>query len=200
MDYYKNLDLKDIIYFCEYDLVWKTEEWRDIVGYEGFYKISNLGRIKSLPGILTTKNGVIKPRYNKIKNQTIKSNGYLSVMLSIDRINYRFHVHRLVALAFIPNPENKPEVNHKKPIKTNNIINNLEWNTKLENVRHSVLNNLNHRGETSPNAKLTKEKVIALRRLYRMNPNFNKMYIAKKLGVEDTTIHKIIRNQRWKHL
>ena len=200
MEYYKNLDLPDIHYFCDFDLVWKNEEWKDIPNYEGIYQVSDLGRIKSLSGLLATKSGVIKQRYNKIMSQIIKSNGYLSIMFSVNSNQKRFHVHRLVAISFISNPENKPEVNHKNCIKTHNYKMNLEWNTVQENTDHAVLNNLNCKGEKAPWSKLTSTKIIAIRRLYKINPYFNKTNVAKKLGVKDTTIHKIIRNQRWKHL
>lgn len=200
MEYYKSFGLKDIKYFCDFDLISKVEQWKDILGYEGFYMISDLGRVKSLSGVLKTKRGVIKPRYSKIMSQSIKSNGYLTIMFSVDSNSKRFHVHRLVTIAFIPNPENKPEVNHKDCIKTHNYKNNLEWNTLQENVNHAVFNDLNCKGEKAPWSKLSNEKVLAIRRLYRMNPDFHKTNVAKKLGVRDTTIHKIIKGERWKHL
>ena len=97
------------------------EIWKDIEGYEGLYQISNLGRVKSFPrkGTHTTKERIIK---------FAKSNkGYLIAILKNNDVQKAFSVHRLVAKAFIPNPNNLPQVNHKDENKENNNVNNLEW-------------------------------------------------------------------------
>ena len=102
------------------------EYWKDIEGYEGLYQISNLGRVKSF------YSGKVLKAYKT-------RNGYLSIRLSKNGISHGFSIHRLVANAFIPNPENKPEVNHIDEDKTNNKVSNLEWNTRLENMRHGSI-------------------------------------------------------------
>jgi len=104
------------------------EEWRDIAGYEGLYQISNIGRVKSLDRIIDEKHHV-KERIMK----PYKTRGYYSVHLSKDNIKKAFLVHRLVAGAFIENPNNLPYINHKDEGRTNNCVDNLEWCTKLEN-------------------------------------------------------------------
>ena len=96
----------------------RMEEWRDIEGYEGLYQISNLGRVKSFPRP-TTPGGILK--INKRKD------GYCSVMLCKNGKTKRFSVHRLVAQAFIPNPNNLPIINHKDENPSKNIVDNLEW-------------------------------------------------------------------------
>ena len=101
------------------------EEWRDIPGYESFYQVSNLGNVRSI-------------RFNKIRNmKSWDSHGYRAVELCMNNNRYTVGIHRLVALTFIPNPENKPEVNHKDRNKSNNNVENLEWVTQSENVAHA---------------------------------------------------------------
>ena len=107
------------------------EIFRDIEGYNGSYQVSNLGRVKSF------KNG-----HEKILKQGISSVGYLYVILCQDGTATTSRVHRLVAETFIPNTENKPQVNHKDGCKTNNCITNPEWCTCSENVKHAFLNGL----------------------------------------------------------
>lgn len=178
----------------------QEEIWKNVIGYEGYYKVSNLGNVKSLKGYLVTKAGVVKPRHEKIMSQTIKDNGYKTIMLTVDNIRKRFYVHRLVAIAFIKNPKKKSEVNHLNCIKTDNRVCNLEWNTSNENKNHAKKNNLIKNGERHYASKLTENKVLAIIRLHKINPKFNRLNLAKKLGVRDTTIHKVIVGKNWKNL
>lgn len=101
------------------------EVWKDVKGYEGLYKVSNLGRIKSLNYRGLGKEQIIK--------QSLTPYGYLSVVL-----NKKTHLaHRIVAQAFIDNPENLPQINHKDEVKTNNSVYNLEWCTAEYNCKYS---------------------------------------------------------------
>ena len=105
------------------------EEWRDVVGYEGKYQVSNLGRVRSLPN--SHHQDVI------IMRQSKGNAGYMRVPLANNKTHKMGLVHRLVAEAFIPNPENKPQVNHKNGRKDCNIVSNLEWVTRSENQKHA---------------------------------------------------------------
>lgn len=103
------------------------EIWKDIKGYEGLYKISNLGNVKSLPRA-TTKGKLL------VKN--LDSYGYEKVTLSKNGIHKQFSVHKLVATSFIENPYNLKSINHKDEVKTNNIVSNLEWCSEKYNVNY----------------------------------------------------------------
>ena len=103
-------------------------EWRDLVGYEGVYKISSDGEIYSVPRF-NTKGGLMKLHLHKT--------GYLYTLICKDGKQKNVNVHREVAKAFIPRPNNKTEVNHKNGIKTDNRVENLEWVTGKENIKHA---------------------------------------------------------------
>lgn len=177
----------------------KQEEiWKDITGYEGYYQVSNYGFIKSLE----RKDRLGRVVKEKIRKSCKNNPGYLFVPLSKEGKAKNGSIHRLVAQAFIPNPENKPEVNHKNGIKTDNRVQNLEWSTPKENIEHSYLLGLqsSKKGEKSGNCKLTEKQVLAIRRLHRMNPKFSRVKVAKKLNYSSNTISNILSKKIWKHI
>ena len=103
------------------------EVWKDIEGYEGRYQVSNLGRVKRV-----TTGRILKSCKNR--------GGYLYVNLCKQGVVSNKRIHRLVAQAFIPNPENKSDINHIDEDKTNNTVTNLEWTTRKENLNHGTHN------------------------------------------------------------
>lgn len=112
------------------------EIWKDIKGFENLYQVSNLGRIKSLGNKSNHKRDIIM-------KQTLNYKGYLQLCLRKDNKSYHFVVHRLVAGAFIPNPDNLPQVNHISGIKTDNSVSNLEWCNNSYNQLHANKMGLN---------------------------------------------------------
>ena len=133
------------------------EIWHDVKGYEGIYKFSTLGRIKSVARKMGDAPGVTRKMPERIMKQAVNNKGYMTVMLSRgDRKRRPLFVHRIIAQA-IPNPENKPCVNHKDGNPKNNKINNLEWCTQKENTRHGWEHGLmeNVRAAVSKRCKTT---------------------------------------------
>lgn len=119
------------------------ELWKEVKGYEGLYLISNLGKIVSLPREVQSrnkfKNIIVHRKSKSIKTCLRGRNGlmYEAITLTKDGISKRYSVHRLVAEAFIPNPDNLPEVNHKDENPLNNCASNLEWCTRQYNIEYS---------------------------------------------------------------
>jgi len=119
-----------------------SEIWKDIIGYENVYQISNLGNVRRLETFMMNKNNIMQKFNAKNLLPNLDTTGYYRISLCKNHIHKKTSVHRLIALHFIPNPENKPEVNHINGIKTDNRIENLQWNTYSENIKHAYDNNL----------------------------------------------------------
>ena len=112
------------------------EEWRPVVGYEGLYEVSNIGRVRSLDRYVKGKGKSYFLHKGRVLSPGIKTEGYLIVRLQ----RRMFYVHRLVTEAFLPNPDNLPEVNHKDEDKTNNRVENLEWCDHKYNMNYGTRN------------------------------------------------------------
>jgi len=162
------------------------EIWKNVKSYKGRYLISSNGRLRSIRG---DKINLTKPTPDK--------DGYLSFGMRKIGVKRKWvRIHRLVAIHFIPNIENKPHVNHKDFDVLNNTVNNLEWVTSKENILHSHNNGrCNQKHECNNASKLTKKEVIAIRQI-----DFNevtKKSTSKIYGVSHACISHIINGRSW---
>jgi len=166
------------------------EQWIEILGYEGLYRVGNHGHIESC---WTGKWERLKPK--------LDTHGYHHVDLYLDGKRTAQRIHRLVAQAFLPNPEEKPEINHKDGNKINNAVTNLEWATSSENNMHAfrVLGRQTPRGEQHGSAKLTADDVKQIRRLYATG-NYTQQELGNTFGVRQGEVSHIVRRKNWVHI
>lgn len=111
-----------------------VEVWKPIRGYEGYYEVSSLGRVRSIARTITKSNGIKLKVEEKLLTQATITGGYLAVCLSKNGKWHCYLAHRLVAQTFIPNPENLKDVNHINEVKTDNRLENLEWLSHKDNM------------------------------------------------------------------
>lgn len=182
----------------------ETEIWKQVIGYESLYEVSNLGRLKSVKRKVSynrwNKNGtkIIK---EKILNPTIrKSNGslaYYHTRLSFDGQNRDIDIHRLAAIAFLPNPNNLPEVNHKDGNKLNNSVSNLEWTTRKGNAVHAGQNDLMANCERHGMCKYNKLFIETIYAVYKSGFK-NQRQLAIMSGISTTHLNRIVNNKtKW---
>jgi len=176
------------------------EVWRDLPNYERIYQISNLGRVKSKDHFVYYLEGGKKRSRIQIgrflKLQT-SLKGYLQVCISKDGTKLNTGVHILVALSFIPNNENKEQVNHINCIKTDNRVENLEWCTNRENQNHAIKNNLlnPNYGEKHHMAKFTNNQVYEFRELHKKGITCSE--IAKSNNISITAMFNILNHKTY---
>lgn len=152
------------------------EVWKDIKGYEGLYQVSSFGRVKS-----SYTKRILKGGKNKA--------GYLLVGLYKQGVLSRKSIHRLVAEAFIPNPDNKPEVNHIDENKTNNVVSNLEWMTAKENINNGTRNERSNITRSIP--------IIAISIKTGESTKFNSSKeCARQLGLKSSNISAVLKGKQ----
>lgn len=165
---------------------------KSIKGLEELYEIDDKGNVYALPRIKRTPTTEFLSKERKLKPYN-NGYGYMLVDMRKDGKRYMRVVHRLVAEAFLPNPNNLPQVNHIDGNKGNNCVDNLEWCTCSENQKHGFDTGLKPQAQKHPFSKLTKEEVLYIRNNYKRNKRgFGMRALAKKFGVGDSTIRQII--------
>lgn len=173
----------------------EEEIWRDIEGFDGMYQVSNLGRVKSL--YRTTKEITEEGR---ILKASIGKRGYWYVALFKDGKNHTKTVHRLMANAFMPNPDNLPNINHISGIRSDNRLENFEWCTQKQNMHHAFRTGLvNNTGEMNGMSLLTEGDVVQIKHTLK-NGYFNLQDIADEYNISLTAIYDIKAGRTWKHV
>jgi hypothetical protein len=175
------------------------EQFRDILGYEGFYQVSNLGTVRSLDRTYVGKGGSLYPLKGIIMKQKSDRYGYMTIGLRDNKKRKDFLVHRLVANAFIENIDNKRSVNHIDGNKKNNNLSNLEWVTDKENSIHAYKTGLLKLkyGEDSKKSKLKTCDILAIR---ENKNNISQEKLAKQYNVGQPQIWRIVNRINWSHV
>lgn len=175
------------------------EVWRSVVGFEGHYDVSNKGRMKSLQRTIETELTIFifKERIMKLQRKW----DYLGINIRKNKKYTQISVHRLVAQAFLSNPNNHPQVNHKNGIKHDNRVENLEWVTAKENTNHAFTTGLKVplKGEENPMSKITEEMVRGIREVYATG-HVSQVNVAKQYGITRDHVKLITQNRIWKHV
>jgi len=174
------------------------EIWKDIPSYEGIYQISNIGRVRNLEYYIIESTGKRRKRRARIiSNKLPEGAEYYQVILFKNKKSKLWRIHRLVAIAFISNPENLREINHKDHNKLNNSVDNLEWCSHSYNNFQSVEFHEKY-GENLYNAKLTEEDVRNIRK--RLDEKEPSSILSVDYKVSKTTIDRIRQNKIWKRV
>lgn len=181
------------------------EEWRDVIGYEGLYEISNYGNIRSKDRYVACCYGSKQFIRGRFLSANPNKKGYLMISLYRNHKSKVKYIHRLVAEAFIPNPNNLPQVNHKDECKTNNIYTNLEWCDATYNLNYGTVKQRiseRHKDKGTPIVQMTKhtEDIIAV--------HINSQRAMDITGIDASAINKCCMNRpkfitaggyRWKY-
>jgi hypothetical protein len=171
----------------------KKEIWKDVPQTFGQYQVSSLGRVRNTFRLFSGCVKIKKCR-KQILGQYSDNYGYLALNISLNNQRAYRKVHRLVAQTFIPNPENKPQVNHKNGIKTDNRVENLEWVTRKENQIHASKIGL------LTFSKLDPKKVLIIKERLKNYKYRDVSKLAKEFGVSLSAISDIRHNRKWSYI
>lgn len=170
------------------------EIWKNIPGLDNCYYVSNIGNIKSVGRVET---GTGRIRKDKMLSLCKDTSGYVNCRMMVDGKQKGFLVHRLVMLAFVGEDKERKFVNHKNGIKTDNRLENLEWCTRSENVKHSFLIGLqSNKGENHPSHKMTWDKVAEIRSKFSPR-KYSSRKLASEYGISKTNVLDIVNNKIW---
>lgn len=174
----------------------ELEVWKPVAEYEDLYMVSNYGRVKSLPKIVVYSNGKMYKYEEKVLKLNY-SNGYRTVSFVKSKVKATQKVHGLVGNIFVPNPENKPFLNHLDGDRSNNYYKNLEWSTNSENQLHAynVLGVKAVKGEQNGQSRLTESQVREIRGIRSTGTTYK--CIAIRFGVCQEAIRKICLRRMW---
>lgn len=200
-----------------------TEEiWKDIEGYENLYQVSNMGRVRSLDRWVSTVDGKKQLYKSKILTSQYNEHGYNQICLSKNGTTKTHKLHRLIAKAFLPNPENKPCIDHINTIRTDNRVENLRWCTHSENLSNSITKNRksnkqknrlkkkeNHPMYQKHHSEESKRKMSKSKTKYilQIEPSTNKIIaiwnnpfsIKKEMGIDNRTLTKCCKGKKLTH-
>lgn len=177
----------------------QKEVWKPVKGFENLYEVSNFGEIKALEKHIVC--GKCHRSWTEHLMKTAEDHkGYLRTSLSKDGKSKTVKVHRIVAEAFLQNPDNLPQVNHIDGNKKNNAVDNLEWCSQSDNLKHACRMKLKLcGGENNSASKLTYEEVCWIRNNFDSNNNlFDSAALAEKFNVHKKTIQRIVNGKGWK--
>lgn len=166
------------------------EQWKDIKGFEGRYQVSNLGRVRSVDHYANISNGNKRFVKGRILKQWKNCNGYMCIKMWNNVKRKNFVVHRLVAMAFIENPNRLPDINHKDEVKQNNVVTNLEWCSHSYNALY---------GSCQDRLRKYKQKKVNMidKNTNTILKTFNSMKIAgKEMGIHKEQISSVCRGLR----
>ena len=177
-----------------------NEEWKPVPGFEGFYEVSDNGRVRSIDRVVTSSDSRTWTQPGKILTCGEHHNGgYSTVVLCKNNKPRVWLVHRLVAAAFLPNPDDLPEVNHIDGRKRNNPATNLEWVKRQANINHAVSAGLiNNKGVLNQQAILSEETVLRARAMRAEGQSSRA--IASATGITRRNLQNILSRTSWKHI
>jgi len=171
----------------------QEEIWLPVKGFENYYLISNLGNVIRKYGTSHLKPKKLKHLFDK--------DGYCRVNLKVNQKTNTKNIHRILAEAFLENPDNKPQINHINGVKSDNRIENLEWCTLSENRQHAyktgLQNGLSRRGVKNNFAKLENKDIIEIRKRYDKKKGLTMKVLSKEFNVSTGCIQSVLSKKNW---